>query len=59
MFNRLKEITIMKKYIAPSVEILALNTESGLMLTLSNEVSSKPQLSNGRDFEVDTDWDEE
>lgn len=49
----------MKKYIAPSVEILALNTESGLMLTLSNEVSSKPQLSNGRDFEVDTDWDEE
>ena len=58
MFNRLKEITIMKKYIAPSVEILALNTEAGLMLTLSNEVGGT-ELSNGRDFEVDTDWDEE
>lgn len=47
----------MKKYIAPSVEILALNTESGLMLTVSGEISIKPQLSN-RFCDVDENWDE-
>lgn len=57
MFNRLKEITIMKKYIAPSVEILALNTESGLMLTISAEISTKTQLSN-RFCDVDENWDD-
>lgn len=50
---------MMKTYIAPSVEVLALNTEVGLMLTVSAEVSTKPQLSNDRDLEVDTDWDDE
>lgn len=48
----------MKKYIAPSVEILSLNSEAGLMLGLSEEVSEKPQLSNERDS-YESDWDVE
>lgn len=56
MFNRLKEITIMKKYIAPSVEVLAYNTESMLALSITEGVGGT-ELSNSR--EVDADWDEE
>lgn len=58
MFNRLKEITIMKKYIAPSVEILNVNTESMLALSIQTGSSDKGNiLSNDRNF--DTDWDDE
>lgn len=56
MFNRLKEITIMKKYIAPSVEILTTNTESMLALSINQGVGGT-ELSNDRNF--DTDWDDE
>lgn len=48
----------MKKYIAPSVEVLTVNTESMLALSLQPGESDKGNmLSNG--FEHDTDWDEE
>lgn len=58
MFNRLKEITIMKKYIAPSVEILAINTETVLALSIQSGSSDKGNmLSNSRDN--DMDWNEE
>lgn len=56
MFNRLKEITIMKKYIAPSVEIVNCNTESMLALSI-NEGVGGAELSNERVFDVD--WDDE
>lgn len=57
MFNRLKEITIMKKYIAPSVEILAINSEAVLALSFTPSVGGS-ELSNRADA-VDTDWDDE
>lgn len=49
----------MKKYIAPSVEILAINTENmmALSMNLNNQNSGYGQLSNDRN--VDTDWDDE
>lgn len=59
MFNRLKtEITIMKKYIAPSVEVLTINSEAVLALSL-NEGTSSPenQLSN-RAEDLDMDWED-
>lgn len=59
MFNRLKfEITIMKKYIAPSVEVLAINPENVVAMSLQTGTSlPENQLSNERI--IDTDWDEE
>lgn len=47
----------MKKYIAPSVEILTVNTESMLALSIEKGYGDGNQLSNGR--EVEMDWDEE
>lgn len=48
----------MKKYIAPSVEVLAYNTESMLALSIQPGESDKGNiLSNDRN--VDTDWDDE
>lgn len=49
----------MKKYIAPSVETLAINTEAVLALSIQTGTSDKGNiLSNGFDT-PDTDWDEE
>lgn len=39
---------IQKKYISPSVEIIRFSLRDGLMLTVSGEVSTEPQLSPGR-----------
>lgn len=59
MFNRLKLEITMKKYIAPSVETLAINTEAVLALSIQTGSSDKGNiLSNGFNT-PDTDWDEE
>ena len=47
----------MKKYIAPSVEILAINSEAVLALSFTPSVGGS-ELSNRADA-VDTDWDDE
>ena len=47
----------MKKYIAPSVEILAINSEAVLALSIGG-YGDGTQLSNRADA-VDTDWDDE
>lgn len=49
----------MKKYITPAAEVLAFNTETHMMLSVSSEVSPQPQLSIGRDDDFSSDWDEE
>lgn len=49
----------MKKYITPAAEVLAFNTETHMMLSVSSDYSSQPQLSNGRDDDFSSDWDEE
>lgn len=46
----------MKKYTTPAIEVVGFNTEAHTMLTVSNEVSSQPQLSNSRDDDFSSDW---
>lgn len=46
----------MKKYISPAAVKVAFNAEAHMMLGVSNEVSSQPQLSNGRDDDFSADW---
>ena len=52
---------MMKKYISPEAIQVNFCAEANVMLSISNEVSSQPQLSNGRliDFDTDceSDWD--
>lgn len=49
----------MKTYITPTAEVISFVTDAHTMLTVSNEVSSKPQLSNSRNDDFCSDWDEE
>ena len=47
----------MKKYISPEAEKIVFSPEAHMMLGVSNEVSSQPQLSNGRDAQdFSEDW---
>lgn len=46
----------MKKYATPAIEVVTFNTEAHTMLTISNEVSSQPQLSPKRDNDICGDW---
>lgn len=51
-------MNIMKKYIQPSAEILNLNLEGTIAMSLNNKVDANPenQFSNVRE---DADWDDE
>ena len=46
----------MKKYATPAIVVVTFNTEAHTMLTISNEVSSQPQLSPKRDNDICGDW---
>ena len=46
----------MKKYTTPTIEMVVFYTEAHTMLTVSNEVTSQPQLSNSRDADFSSDW---
>lgn len=48
---------IQKKYISPSVEITTVDMSDGVMITVSGEVSTEPQLV--KEGLVDFDPDEE
>lgn len=50
---------IQKKYISPSIEIITMESNDGIMLTVSGEISTEPQLSGERntDFSDEADWD--
>lgn len=49
----------MKKYTAPTIERVAMATEASVMLSVSYEVSTQPQLSNDRSADDGALWDED
>lgn len=46
----------MKEYTSPAIEVTVFSTEAHTMLTVSNEMSSQPQLSGQRDADSNCDW---